>query len=58
VIWQLSSAPLVASAMCNMAEKSPDAPSVPWRCGYGAHDSREAGIDLRECQMTAKIIDP
>src|SRR6266849_3304107 len=44
--------------MCDMAEKSPDAPSVPWRCGYGAHDSREAGIDLRECQMTAKNYRP
>jgi hypothetical protein len=44
--------------MCKMAEKSPDAPSVAWRCGYGAHGSREAGIDLRECQMTGKNYRP
>jgi hypothetical protein len=31
---------------------------VPWRCGNGAQGSREAGIDLRECQMTAKNYRP
>jgi hypothetical protein len=52
VIWGSSSVVPVASAMCNMAEKSANAPGVLIALAACAN----AEIDLRECQTSTKNV--